>query len=120
MGFLISPLFDKMVPLFGISYPEPRYRHSVILQKSIYRVAKRLADEGVNSPFGVVRNLETGIRRKETGIRNQEKGNRNQESGDRNQESGIRKWDSGIRRRESVFRKQVICYENLLIQFLVR
>ena len=73
MGFLISPLCDEMVPLFGISYPEPRYRHSVILQKSIYRVAKRLADEGVNSPFGVVRNLETGIWRQDSGIRNQAK-----------------------------------------------
>ena len=78
MGFLISPLCDEMVPLFGISYPERRYRGFVILQKSIYRVAKRLADEGVNSPFGVVRNLETGFRRKETGERKQEIGFRKQ------------------------------------------
>jgi hypothetical protein len=88
-----------MVPLFGISYPEPRYRHSVILQKSIYRVAKRLADEGVKSPFGIVRNLETGDRM-------QEKGNRKQESGDRIQESGNGRQDSGIRRQEIGFRNQ--------------
>ena len=85
--------------LFGISYPEPRYRHSVILQKSIYRVAKRLADEGVNSPFGVVRNLEIGFRRKESG-------DRRQETGERNQDSGFRKQDSGNRRQEMGFRNQ--------------
>jgi hypothetical protein len=108
LGFLISPLSDETVPLFGISavrdlplfgisYPEPRCRGFVILQKSVYRVAKRLADEGVNSPFVVVRNQETGIRRQETGIRKQESGDRIQESGDRKQESGNRNQETGFR-----------------------
>ena len=106
MGFLISPLCDEMVPLFGISYPEPRSRHSVILQKSIYRVAKRLADEGVNSPFGIVRNLESGIWRQDSGFRIQDSGERKQESGERNQEKGIRRKESGNGRRESGIRNQ--------------
>ena len=91
-------------PLFGISYPEPRCRGFVILQKSVYRVAKRLADEGVNSPFVVVRNQETGDRKQDSGDRNQETGDRNQVTGNRNQETGIRNQETGIRKQETGIR----------------